>query len=75
MVISLVAVEKAGVSMAIDAADPSIEAVEERVIFLAAVVKVISLVAKEKANVLATLSAIVVEGKAASLVIMEMVIS
>ena len=74
MVISLVAVEKVGVSLAIDAADPSTEAIEEMVIFLAAVVKVISLVAREKANVLATLSTIVVEGKAVSLVIMEMVI-
>ena len=51
MVISLVTVEKAGVSKAIDAADPSTEAIEERVIFLAAVGMVISLVAKEKVNV------------------------
>ena len=42
MVISFVAVGKASVSLAIDAAVPSIEAIEEMVIFLAAVERAVS---------------------------------
>ena len=51
MVVSLAVVEMAVVSLAIDAADLSTEATEERVIFSVAEAMVISLVIMERANV------------------------